>query len=246
MTQPPRGLAVAAAVAQLRQAGVGGVGVLDLDDHHDLGLLAAGVHGGHGDPLTEPGLDVLVVEDLAVLGEVELLEEPLADVVVGVEAELLLERRELVQGAQRLDLLAAAGVEVDARVADRRRGERFGRAARPSRRSWPRPTRPRPPGRGQRRRHRSAGRDGDRRRRTPAPERRAAAVSRHRPRDTQRQAAGWAARAPQSRCRTRSSPVVLGRRPGTFGKCRVMPSDVEPTRAVPRKTRLQESCRGTP
>ena len=237
ITQPPEVSSSLAAVAQLRQAGLGGVGVLDLDDHDDLGALTAGVDGGHGDPLTEPGLDVLVVEDLAVLGEVELLEELLPDVVVGVEAELLLERRELVQGAQRLDLLAAAGVEVDARVADRARRQRLGGLGAGREEVAPRPTRPRPPGPGRRRRRRSAGRAGDRRRRTSAPAPRAAAASRRRPRGTRRALDGWvaagrAARARQGRCRTRSSPVVLGRRPGSG--FREVPRHAFGRRAYPR------------
>ena len=89
------------------------------------GVSPAGIHRGNGHPVAEPGLDVLGVVESAVGALLELLEEPLADVVVGVEAELVLERRELVEGLERLDLLHATGVEVDRGVADGGARQRF-------------------------------------------------------------------------------------------------------------------------
>ena len=76
------------------------------------------VDRGHGHPVTEPGLDVLGIVEAALGLLLDLLEDPLADVVVGVEAELVLDRRELVEGLERLDLLRSTRVEVDRGVAD--------------------------------------------------------------------------------------------------------------------------------
>ena len=90
----------------------------------------------------EPRLDVLgVVEALALAGLGDLLEEPLAQVVVGLEVDLVGEPGELAQRLDGLDLLAAARVEVDAEVGDRRVGQRLGRLGAGRRRSWSPPRR---------------------------------------------------------------------------------------------------------
>ena len=90
------------------------------------GLSAADVDGGRGRPVAEPGVDVVVVGEVGAVG---VLEDRLADlppdVVDAVDADLVLERRELVEGPERVDLLAAGRVEVDAEVADRGRRQRL-------------------------------------------------------------------------------------------------------------------------
>ena len=93
----------------------------DLQDHQRDGPLPAVRYGGQGDPVADPGLDVVrVVEALAVAGLLDLVEDRLAEVVTA--SELLLDRRELAQDLERLDLLRGRRVEVDADVADRVRG----------------------------------------------------------------------------------------------------------------------------
>ena len=60
----PADVVAAAAVLDLVEAGVGLVGVLDLDHDHRVGVLAAQVDGRERGPLTEPGLDVVGVVDV--------------------------------------------------------------------------------------------------------------------------------------------------------------------------------------
>ena len=122
----PTSLAVAA-VLDLVESRVGLVGVLDLEHDHRVGVLAADVDRRERRPVAQPGLDVIgVVEALAVGLVLDPVEDLLAEVVVGVDADVVLERRELVQRPQRLDLLATAGVEVDAGVAERAGRQRLG------------------------------------------------------------------------------------------------------------------------
>ena len=87
----------------------------------------------------------------------DLVEDLAADVVVGVQADLLAERRELAQRAEGLDLLAPARVQVDAHVAEGARRAAPPRAAPRCRRTTSPPT-PRPRrGRARRRPHRPGG-----------------------------------------------------------------------------------------
>ena len=119
-------LRAAAGLDQLGHAVLGPAGVGDLDDADRGRLVLTEVDGGHRGAGAEPGLDVRgVVEALALAGGGDLLEEPLAQVVVGLEVDLVGERRELAQRPDRLDLLPAARVEVDADVGDGRVRERL-------------------------------------------------------------------------------------------------------------------------
>src|SRR5690606_41114458 len=95
----------------------------------DLGgyVVAGGRHCGQRDLLAHPGRKVVLEAQVAVgVGE-ELIDDQLAQVVVVVEPELLLERGELAQRAERLDLLRATRVDVDGEVAERRRRQHLGR-----------------------------------------------------------------------------------------------------------------------
>ncbi len=113
---------------ELLQCFLGLAVVLDLHHRDGSRLRAAGVDRRDGGAVAQPRVDV-VVEGEPVAAEAldQLVAELLADVVDAVDADLVLERRELVQGLERVDLLATAGVEVDARVGDRGRRQRFGR-----------------------------------------------------------------------------------------------------------------------
>ncbi len=92
-----------------------------------VGVGVAEVDRGDRGPVAQPRVDV-VGEGEAVAAEAldQLVAELLADVVDAVDPDLVLERRELVQRPERVDLLAAAGVEVDAGVGDGRRREGLG------------------------------------------------------------------------------------------------------------------------
>ncbi len=104
-------------------------GVLDLR-HEDRGrrLVPTLSDRGDGEAVAQPRLEVVgVVEVVARSVLQDLLDDPLAQVVVGVEPDLVLERRELAQRREGRDLLAAAGVEVDAEVAQRLGRQGLGR-----------------------------------------------------------------------------------------------------------------------
>ena len=122
-TSPPS----AAQSLIVSQARASLVGVLDLEHEHGIRVVTAQVDGRERGPVAQPGLDVVgVVDGVAVRLVLDPAEDLLAQVVVGVDADVVLERRELVERLQRLDLLATAGVEVDADVAERLRRQRLG------------------------------------------------------------------------------------------------------------------------
>ena len=105
------------------------VAVADLDDEQRRERRVVVRHGGHGHPVAEPRLDVLgVVQARADVLGLDLLEDPAPQVVADAEVELLVDRRELLQHPQRLDLLRGRRVQVDARVGHRDRRHRRGGA----------------------------------------------------------------------------------------------------------------------
>ncbi len=127
-----RGLLVrrTGAALDLPEAGLRLRLVRDLQHHQRQRALLGVGYGGHGDAVTDPGLDVAgVVEVGAVAALDDLLEDRPAQVVAVAELELLLQRRELAQDLERLDLLRRRRVEVEADVADRVRGHRRRRRA---------------------------------------------------------------------------------------------------------------------
>ena len=118
-------LATDRALEHRLEALLGGVGVLDLHDEHrgdaELGLvvLLPEVDGGDGEPVAEPGVDVVTpVEVGAGTGLLEPLEQRLAQAALAVGVDLAVEGRELLEGLPRLELLPARGVEVEGQVAD--------------------------------------------------------------------------------------------------------------------------------
>ena len=108
---------LAAQFCSFTRAPTRGVGVGDLDDHGHGRAVGPEVDGGDRGAVAEPGLDVVLVVEVGagVVAALDLVEDPPAHVVVGLEPQLVLELRELVEGPHRLDLLPAAGVQVDAR-----------------------------------------------------------------------------------------------------------------------------------
>ena len=115
MTQPPSSAPAQSLIAV--ETVLGRRGVLDLHDEDGGRASRPEVDGRHRGAVAQPRLDVVARSRgrRRSISPWILVEERLADVVVGVDADLVLERGELVQGPQRLDLLPAARVEVDRR-----------------------------------------------------------------------------------------------------------------------------------
>jgi hypothetical protein len=83
----------------------GGLLVPDLDrDQGRDGAVGFG-QGSHGEPVPDPGFDVLGVAEACPAGRVELVEHQAPQVAPVAEVELVLESGELPQGLDRRDLL---------------------------------------------------------------------------------------------------------------------------------------------
>ena len=94
--------------------------VLDLEDRDDLGVgVTAELDGRDGHAVAEPRVDVAVVVESRAVGLADqLLADLVPQLVDAVDADLVLEGGELVQGPEGVDLLPAGRVQVDAHVRD--------------------------------------------------------------------------------------------------------------------------------